>query len=93
MAEIQENIRSWCRYCCSRRGHGKKRLWLSNYHLALWKDEKLVEVCKTFKGLTNKEMNELTKTLLRLKIGNIDRGITVKPKIVVKWNLRMRNTL
>ncbi len=65
-------------------GHGKRRNWLSDYHLALWKDGKLVEVGKTFKGLTNKEMDELTKILLNLKIGEINGGIIVKPKIVVE---------
>ena len=65
-------------------GHGKRRKWLSDYHLALWDDGKLVEVGKTFKGLTNLEMEKITKILLSLKKGTIPGGIVVEPRIVVE---------
>ncbi len=65
-------------------GHGRRRKWLSDYHLALWKDDELVEVGKTFKGLSDEEMENLTKVLLSLKIKDIPGGIAVKPKIVVE---------
>ncbi len=65
-------------------GHGRRRNWLSDYHLALWHGEELVEVGKTFKGLTDKEMSYITRRLLELKIKDIPDGIVVKPKIVVE---------
>ena len=65
-------------------GHGRRRKWLSDYHLALWSGDRLVEVGKTFKGLTHREMEYITKRLLELKMGDIPNGIVVKPKIVVE---------
>ncbi len=65
-------------------GHGRRRSWLSDYHLALWKDGELVEVGKTFKGLNDKEMEMLTRRLLEKRIGDIPGGILVAPSIVVE---------
>jgi len=65
-------------------GHGRRRKWLSDYHLALWQGDRLVEVGKTFKGLRHIEMERLTKILLENKAGDIPGGILVKPRIVVE---------
>jgi len=65
-------------------GHGRRKKWLSVYHLALWKDDSLVEVGKTFKGLKDQEMEYLTRKLLELKISDMPGGINIIPKIVVE---------
>ncbi len=67
-------------------GHGRRRRWLSDYYLAV-RDEETGEfyiVGKTFKGLSDEEMEELTKKLLEIKIREIGRIVYVKPKIVVE---------
>jgi DNA ligase-1 len=67
-------------------GSGRRRGWLSNYHLAI-KDtitNKFLEIGKTFKGLTDEEFEYMTNRLLGLRIS--DDGLTakVKPKVVVE---------
>jgi DNA ligase-1 len=67
-------------------GSGRRRGWLSNYHLAV-KDEQTGDylvVGKTFKGLTDEEFTEITKKLLELKIKETDYTVYVKPSIVVE---------
>ncbi len=67
-------------------GSGRRRGWLSNYHLAV-RDEKTGEylvVGKTFKGLTDQEFIEITKRLLELKTKENDYTVYVKPSIVVE---------
>lgn len=67
-------------------GHGRRSRWLSNYYLAVWNDsnDEFLVVGKTFKGLTDEEFEEMTKRLLKLKVGETERVIWVKPKIVVE---------
>jgi len=67
-------------------GSGRRRGWLSNYHLAVrdeGTDEYLV-VGKTFKGLTDQEFTNITKRLLELKARETDYTVHVKPSIVVE---------
>jgi DNA ligase-1 len=67
-------------------GSGRRRGWLSNYHLAV-KDNKTGEylvVGKTFKGLTDEEFTNVTKKLLELKTRQTDYTVYVKPSIVVE---------
>lgn len=67
-------------------GSGRRRGWLSNYHLAV-RDEKTGEylvVGKTFKGLTDEEFIEITGKLLDLKTKQTDYTVYVKPSIVVE---------
>ena len=67
-------------------GSGRRRGWLSNYHLAV-RDEETEEylvVGKTFKGLTDDEFTEITKKLLQLKTQENDYTVFVKPSIVVE---------
>ena len=66
-------------------GSGRRRGWLSNYHLGV-RDEATGEflvVGKTFKGLTDKEFTEITPKLLHLKTKETDYTVYVKPSIVV----------
>jgi DNA ligase-1 len=67
-------------------GSGRRRGWLSNYHLAV-RDQETGEyllVGKTFKGLTDEEFVEITRTLLELKTRQNNYTVFVKPEIVVE---------
>jgi DNA ligase-1 len=67
-------------------GSGRRRGWLSNYHLAVRNAEtgEYLVVGKTFKGLTDQEFTEITKKLLDLKTEQTDYTVYVKPSIVVE---------
>ncbi len=67
-------------------GHGRRKKWLSDYYLAVRdeKEERFFIIGKTFKGLSDEEMEEMTKKLLKLKIGERGRVVFVKPSIVVE---------
>lgn len=65
-------------------GHGRRRGWLSDYHLGIRKGDKFLMVGKTFKGLTDEEFREMTKALLRLKKEEMEWGVIVEPRIVVE---------
>jgi DNA ligase 1 len=67
-------------------GYGRRKGWLSDYYLAA-KDPKTGEyfdVGKTFKGLTDAEIIELTKRLKELAVNKVGHKVTVLPKIVVE---------
>jgi DNA ligase-1 len=67
-------------------GSGRRRGWLSNYHLAI-RDEatgKYLDVGKTFKGLTDEEFTAITKRLLELKVRETDYTVFVRPAIVAE---------
>ncbi|MGA2971696.1 MAG: ATP-dependent DNA ligase [Candidatus Bathyarchaeia archaeon] len=67
-------------------GSGRRRGWLSNYHLAV-RDEAsgaFLVVGKTFKGLTDQEFVQITKRLQALKTRETDYTVHVKPSIVVE---------
>ncbi|MFX0140859.1 MAG: ATP-dependent DNA ligase [Candidatus Hodarchaeota archaeon] len=66
-------------------GSGRRYKWLSNYHLAVIdENEEFQIIGKTFKGLTDKEFENLTKELLNLKIDDNKYTVFVKPQIVVE---------
>jgi DNA ligase-1 len=67
-------------------GHGRRRGWLSNYHLGVFdeKSGKFLSVGKTFKGLGDAEFEEMTRRLLQLKIWEDSYTVYVKPAIVVE---------
>ncbi len=67
-------------------GYGRRTGWLSNLHLAA-RDEttgKLMEVGKTFKGLTDAEFKDLTRKLLADKTAEKRGTVFVNPKVVVE---------
>ncbi len=67
-------------------GYGRRTGWLSNYHLAA-RDivtGALVEVGKTFKGLTDEEFAEVTTALLDLTTDPEAHTVTVPPEIIVE---------
>ncbi|MEM0095930.1 MAG: ATP-dependent DNA ligase [Candidatus Bathyarchaeia archaeon] len=67
-------------------GYGKRHGWLSDYYLAARDAEtgEFLTVGKTFKGLTDAEIVEMTKRLKELAIREEPRRIFVIPKIVVE---------
>ena len=67
-------------------GHGRRSKWLSDYHLAVRNEEtgEFVMVGKTFKGLTDKEFQMMTKRLQSIKISESRGVVKVKPDVVVE---------
>ncbi len=67
-------------------GHGRRRGWLSNLHLAVWDPARtqLLPVGKTFKGLTDRDLEWLTRELLKRKVAEEPGIVYVKPEIVVE---------
>jgi DNA ligase-1 len=67
-------------------GYGRRKGWLSDYYLAA-KDPKtgeFLELGKTFKGLTDAEIIEMTKQLLDSAVEQNGYRVVVIPKIVVE---------
>jgi DNA ligase-1 len=66
-------------------GSGRRRGWLSNYHLAVadaaagW-----APVGKTFKGLTDDEFRAMTARLRALAIRDDGYTVTVRPEVIVE---------
>ncbi len=67
-------------------GYGRRHNWLSDYYLAARDIEsgELLMIGKTFKGLTDKEIIEMTKRLKELAIKEEHRRVVVTPRIVVE---------
>jgi len=67
-------------------GYGRRHEWLSDYYLAARDAEtgEFLTVGKTFKGLTDAEIIEMTKRLKELTIKEEPRRVFVIPKIIVE---------
>jgi DNA ligase-1 len=67
-------------------GYGRRHGWLSDYYLAARDPEtgKFLNVGKTFKGLTDAEMTEMTRRLKELAVREEHNRVVVLPKIVVE---------
>jgi DNA ligase-1 len=67
-------------------GYGRRHEWLSDYYLAARDIEtsEFLMVGKTFKGLTDAEIIEMTKRLKELTIKEEGRRVVVIPKIIVE---------
>jgi DNA ligase-1 len=67
-------------------GYGRRRRWLSDYYLAARDEEsgKLLTLGKTFKGLTDQEMEDMTQRLLELSLRQEGHKVVVQPSIVVE---------
>lgn len=67
-------------------GYGRRKGWLSNYHLAAGDEETggFVEVGKTFKGLTDEEFEAMTERLRGLTVSEAHGTVTVRPEVVVE---------
>jgi DNA ligase-1 len=74
-----------CVIVAADRGSGRRRGWLSNYHLAVLDDGgNFTPVGKTFKGLTDREFIAMTAALSRLKVADDGYTVKVRPEIVVE---------
>ena len=67
-------------------GYGRRKSWLSDYYLATRDPEtgEFLDLGKTFKGLTDTEMAEMTRQLEAYAIRREGHRIVVIPKIVVE---------
>ncbi|MFW9847999.1 MAG: ATP-dependent DNA ligase [Candidatus Thorarchaeota archaeon] len=67
-------------------GHGRRKDWLSDYHLGVWDADagEFISVGKTFKGLTDEELTEMTKRLQEIAISSTKGLVRVRPEIVVE---------
>jgi len=67
-------------------GYGRRHEWLSDYYLAGRDGEtgEFLTVGKTFKGLTDAEIIEMTRRLKELAIKEEDRRVIVIPRVVVE---------
>ncbi|MCW4045602.1 MAG: ATP-dependent DNA ligase [Candidatus Bathyarchaeota archaeon] len=67
-------------------GYGRRHEWLSDYYLAARDPEtgNFLTIGKTFKGLTDTEIINLTRQLKETAITEEHRHVTVIPKIVVE---------
>jgi DNA ligase-1 len=67
-------------------GYGRRHDWLSDYYLAA-RDAatgKFLTVGKTFKGLTDAEIIEMTRRLKELTVSEEHRRVVVLPRVVVE---------
>jgi DNA ligase-1 len=67
-------------------GYGRRHEWLSDYYLAARDADtgEFLEIGKTFKGLTDTEIIEMTKRLQTLVVQNQGHRVVVLPKVVVE---------
>jgi len=74
-----------CVILAADRGSGRRRGWLSNYHLAVADDAGgYAPVGKTFKGLTDKQFGEMTARLQTLQLSDDGYTVSVAPEVVVE---------
>ena len=74
-----------CVIIAADRGSGRRRGWLSNYHLAVaGNGGNYAPVGKTFKGLTDKQFGEMTERLKAIQTGDGGYTVSVRPEVVVE---------
>ena len=74
-----------CVIVAADRGSGRRRGWLSNYHLAVADGAgSFAPVGKTFKGLTDRQFTEMTERLKQLQRADDGYTVTVGPEVVVE---------
>ncbi len=74
-----------CVVIAADRGSGRRRGWLSNYHLAVADGAGgFARVGKTFKGLTDDEFRSMTARLQALRLDDDGYTVTVSPEVVVE---------
>ena len=67
-------------------GHGRRKGWLSNLHLAAYdpQNDRFVMLGKTFKGMTDALLEWQTSELLARAINRDDWVVSVRPELVVE---------
>ena len=74
-----------CVILAADRGSGRRRGWLSNYHLAVTDDAGgHAPVGKTFKGLTDKQFGAMTERLKAIQTNDDGYTVSVRPEVVVE---------
>jgi DNA ligase 1 len=74
-----------CVIIAADRGSGRRRGWLSNYHLAVADGAGgFAPVGKTFKGLTDQEFTEMTVKLRELAVADDGYTVSVTPEVIVE---------
>lgn len=73
-----------CVIVAADRGSGRRRGWLSNYHLAVRDGQGFAEVGKTFKGLTDAQFAAMTSRLWALATADGGYTVRVRPEVVVE---------
>ena len=74
-----------CVILAADRGSGRRRGWLSNYHLAVAEDAGgYAPVGKTFKGLTDKQFGAMTERLNAIQTSDDGYTVSVRPEVVVE---------
>jgi DNA ligase-1 len=73
-----------CVIVAADRGSGRRRGWLSNYHLAVRDGDAFADVGKTFKGFTDRQFAEMTERLWTLATGDDGYTVRVRPEVVVE---------
>jgi DNA ligase-1 len=73
-----------CVIVAADRGSGRRRGWLSNYHLAVADEAGFSPVGKTFKGLTDQEFGAMTTRLRALAVSDDGYTVAVRPEVVVE---------
>jgi len=65
-------------------GSGRRRGWLSNYHLGVRDGDEYLVIGKTFKGLTDDEFRWMTDHLQSLRERETGHTVHVRPELVVE---------
>ncbi|MBS7648504.1 ATP-dependent DNA ligase [Candidatus Bathyarchaeota archaeon] len=65
-------------------GYGRRHKWLSDYYLAAKDGDRFTIVGKTFKGLTDDEIAEMTERLKNITVREEGNRVIVLPRIVVE---------
>lgn len=65
-------------------GSGRRRGWLSNYHLGVKRGEEYQVIGKTFKGLTDEEFKWMTEHLQGIMVKESGHTVHVAPALVVE---------
>ncbi len=65
-------------------GHGKRRSVLSDYTFAVRRDEELVNIGKAYTGLTDAEIDRLTKLFQSITVARYGPVHTVEPRVVLE---------
>src|SRR6185295_17267677 len=73
-----------CVIVAADRGSGRRRGWLSNYHLAVGQGDGFADVGKTFKGLTDRQFAAMTERLGALAVADDGYTVRVRPDVVVE---------
>jgi DNA ligase-1 len=73
-----------CVIVAADRGSGRRRGWLSNYHLAVRDGDGFADVGKTFKGLTDAQFAAMTERLWALATADEGYTVRVRPEVVVE---------